>query len=373
MLLHADSDAWLCEQYHHRVARPEAGGAAGGFGTMSGPVVRPLGTPRASDEHPLAGKALAAFALVVLIWGSTWAVVKDQISTMPPEWTVTWRFVMSAAGMFGLAVMRGERLRLSRAGARLAVTVGLSLFFVNIECVYSSEHYLPSGLVAVIYALMMVPNALLSRLFHKTRISRRFMLGSGVAMAGIALLILHQLRLGAGVAAGAAASQGSVLTGVGLALCGVLFASISNVAQAGRAGAGQSVVPMLAWALLVGLIADAAFALATRGAPQFGGGARYWLGVTYMALVGTVLAFPIYFNLIRLMGAGRAAYNGVAVPVVAMGLSTLFEGYRWSLLAAGGVALAVAGLVISLSGGGRSRGDQGSAASDARSAAKPSR
>jgi drug/metabolite transporter (DMT)-like permease len=70
--------------------------------------------------------------------------------------------------------------------------------------------------------------------------------------------------------------------------------------------------------------------------------------VAYLAIIGSVVTFPLYFALIRDIGPGRAAYNGVLVPVVAMGLSTLFEGYRWTLLAGAGAALAMAGLVVAL-------------------------
>ena len=76
----------------------------------------------------------------------------------------------------------------------------------------------------------------------------------------------------------------------------------------------------------------------------------YLGGIVYLALAGSVVTFPLYFQLIRDWGAGRAAYNGVAVPVVAMALSTLFEGYRWGALAIGGAVLAMAGLLIALSG-----------------------
>ena len=81
------------------------------------------------------------------------------------------------------------------------------------------------------------------------------------------------------------------------------------------------------------------------------------------SIVGSVLAFPMNFNLIRDMGAAKAAYIGVTTPIVAMLLSTLFENYRWTLLAAAGAALAMIGLIIALSS---RRGDQ-PAASTARS------
>jgi drug/metabolite transporter (DMT)-like permease len=74
----------------------------------------------------------------------------------------------------------------------------------------------------------------------------------------------------------------------------------------------------------------------------------YWAGTAYLAIAGSVVTFPLYYTLIRELGAGKAAYNGVAVIVIAMLISTVFEGYRWSALAVAGAVLATAGLVIAL-------------------------
>jgi drug/metabolite transporter (DMT)-like permease len=70
--------------------------------------------------------------------------------------------------------------------------------------------------------------------------------------------------------------------------------------------------------------------------------------VAYLSLIGSVLTFPLYNLLLREMGPGRAAYNGVLVPVVAMLLSTGFEGYRWSAFNVAGAVLSLIGLVVAL-------------------------
>lgn len=288
-------------------------------------------------------RAIAAFILITLIWGSTWLVIKDQISAVPPAWAVTWRFALAALGMFALAAVRRERLLLSREGMLLAAPMGLFQFFANFQFVYQAEHFITSGLVAVLFALLMVPNALLAKIFVKAEVSGRFIAGSAVALVGIALLLLHEYR--AAPAGGAA-----VLTGIVLTCGAILSASIANVMQAAERARRQSVVVLIGWAMVFGTIADALYAWATAGPPVFDASPRQLAGLAYLAIVGSVVTFPLYFALIRDWGPGKAAYNSVAVPVVAMALSTVFEGYQWTLLAGGGAVLAMIGLLIALSG-----------------------
>jgi drug/metabolite transporter (DMT)-like permease len=281
------------------------------------------------------------FVLIALIWGSTWLVIKYQIGVVPAGWSATWRFAVGSVGMVLLTKLRGESLWLPQGGMRLAAVVGLTQFCINFQFVYRSEHYLTSGLVAVLFALLMVPNALFSRIFLKTPIGGRFIAGSAVALAGIGLLLLHEYRV--------APPQASVPMGILLAICGLCSASIGNVMQASEAARKMPVVPMIAWAMIWGALGSALFSLIVSGPPVFDPRPEYYAGVLYLAIIGSVVTFPLYFGLIRNMGAGKAAYNGVAVPVIAMGLSTLFEGYHWSLLAASGAVLAMIGLLIALS------------------------
>ncbi len=287
-------------------------------------------------------KIALTFLLITLIWGSTWIVIKDQIAQVPPPWTVTWRFVVAVLGMAALVALRREAFRLPREALVLAAVVGLLQFSANFQFVYYSEHHLTSGLVAVIYALLMVPNALLSRLFLGARISERFIVGTLVAIGGIGLLLVNEIRV--------APPGGSVPLGLALALGGLMCASTANVIQASERVRPLPIVPFMFWAMAFATLSNAMFSLATVGPPVIDPRPEYLVGVVYLGLIGSVVTFPLYSGLIRSMGAGPAAYNGVAVPVVAMGLSTLFEGYRWSMIALVGSVLALAGLLVALSG-----------------------
>lgn len=282
------------------------------------------------------------FLLVAVIWGSTWLVIKDQLGEVPPGWSVTWRFALAAAGMALFALARGERLRLDRGGHIVALAIGITQFCLNFNLVYRAEQYLTSGIVAVLFALLLLPNAVLGKIFLGAAVTRRFMAGTVIALSGIALMLLHEARL--------ADLGGGVWLGVGLTSLAILSASIANVLQAAPTARRQPMLSLLAWAMFWGALADAALAWALSGPPVLPLDARYLGGVAYLAIIGSVITFPLYFALIRDIGPGRAAYNGVLVPVVAMGLSTMFEDYRWSWLAAGGGALAMAGLVVALRG-----------------------
>ena len=307
-------------------------------------------TAAAAAPNPLRAGVVIPFILVALIWGSTWLVIKSQLGTVPPAWSTAWRFILAAAGMLLLARARGESLRLPPGGHLLAAVAGLLQFSLNFQFVYRSEYYLTSGLVAVLFALMIVPNAVLARQFLGTRIGARFIAGSAVALAGIALLLLHEYR-------GAPVGGTAVLIGTAMVFTALMCASAGNVLFATQRAKAIPNVPLIAWAMVWASLANLIIARVTSGPPQIELTPAYLGGVAYLAIVGSVVTFPLYFGLVRELGPGKAAYNGVVVPIVAMGLSTLFEGYRWTALAAAGGALAAAGLVIAL--GGRGPGKAG--------------
>ena len=139
-----------------------------------------------------------------------------------------------------------------------------------------------------------------------------------------------------------------MLLGIGLTLCGVISASVANIMQATKRAATLPIASLLAWGMLWGTVFDALFAWATVGPPVIELSFGYLGGVVYLGVAASAIAFMAYFNVIRMIGPGPAAYSSVIVPVIAMGISTVFEGYRWTVLAGVGAAFTMAGLVIAL-------------------------
>lgn len=289
-------------------------------------------------------RILLPFILITLIWSSTWIVIRDQLGIVPPVWSVAYRFLVAGAAMFMIAKWSGASLRLGRGGHGLAVLIGLLQFVLNYNFVYAAELHITSGLVAVMFALLIVPNAAFARIFFGERITSRFAAGSAVALAGVALLFAQEVRL-------AAAAPREVIVGLGFTLLAVLAASASNVMQLSPGVKIRPIATMLAWAMLYGSLADAALAWVIEGPPVVETRPGYWIGLLYLSIAASSVAFWLYFGIIRAIGPAKAAYSSILIPILAMAISTVAEGYRWSPLAAAGGVLAIAGLMIALRSG----------------------
>jgi drug/metabolite transporter (DMT)-like permease len=282
------------------------------------------------------------FVIFTFIWGTTWIVIRDQIGTVPAQWSITYRFTIAAAAMALLARWKGESLRLPLPGLLAAAALGFFQFVINFNAVYMAEHHVTSGLVATVFALLLIPNSLLAWAFLGQRPTARFAWGSLIAVAGMALLFAHELG-------GSPARKGDVLLGIGLTLAGMIGASIANVFQAREEVKRFPLFALLAWAMGMGAAMDGLIALAVTGPPVIELRAGYWLGLAYLGIFASALAFSLYLPVVRKIGPAKAAYSSVIVPVIAMGFSTWLEDYRWTGMTIAGALLTLGGMAAALS------------------------
>ena len=254
---------------------------------------------------------------------------------------VTYRFAMSAVAMAAVARWKGHSLRPGPGLIKTAAILGVSQFCINFNSVYVAERFITSGIVATVFAILLIPNSLLAWALLGQRPSGRFAIGGAIAATGIALLFVHELqetRVG----------TSQVLAGLGLTLFGMLGASWAKVYQARESARQHPLLALLAWAMANRHRGRCDAGVGCRGAPTIDPSRPIGLA-SPLALAASVLCFSLYFRGTQ-DRAGRAAYSSVLVPIIAMGLSTVFEHYRWSLLAAAGGVLALGGMLVALSG-----------------------
>ena len=296
------------------------------------------------DQRSEFRTVILPFIIFTAIWGSTWIVIRGQLGVVPPQWSVTYRFIIASAAMAILARARGESLRLGRNGVLWAMFLGFTQFCVNFDAVYLAERHITSGVVATVFALLLIPSSLLAWAFLGQRPTARFAWSSAVAVVGIGLLFVHELR-----AHGASTAQ--IVSGIGLTFVGMLGASTANVMQARPEIRRFPLFALLAWSMAAGAVIDGIIAFAMTGPPVLDTRPAYWAGLMYLALAASVLTFSLYYPVIRKIGPAKTAYSSVIVPIIAMGFSTWLEHYRWTELAVAGAVLALGGMAGALSRG----------------------
>ena len=282
------------------------------------------------------------FAVVVLIWGTTWFAIKFQLGVVAPEVSLVYRFGLAAACVFVFARVTGSPLSLSWQDHRFVALQGATLFCLNYWLTYLSTQYLTSGLVAVLFTSIIFFNLVNSRVIFGAAVEPRVLAAAAAGVIGVALLFLPELR--------AALGNPRILHGAGLALGATYLASLGNMAATRNTRGGLPVVTVNAYGMAYGAIGLALIAV-LRGTPvAFDWHWPYVVSLLYLSLAGTSLAFSLYLALIRRIGATRASYSSVLFPVVALAVSTVFESYRWSLPALVGLAALVAGNALALGG-----------------------
>ena len=282
----------------------------------------------------------ALFLASTLIWGSTWLGIKFQLGVVAPEISVVYRFAAAGALLALWCAATRRTLRFPpRAHAFLAAQ-GVLLFGFNYAGVYVAEEYVASGLVAVLFATIVFMNPILMRIVYGETLSPRVFVAAVIGVVGVALLFLPDLM--------AAREGGNAALGVAYGLGATVFASAGNVVALRNQRAGIPIFPGTAWAMLYGALAVAIAALLQRIPWTFDARPAYWASFAYLVVFGSIVAFSAYLTLMKKVGPGVSAFVAVAIPVIALLLSTLFEGYRWSGVAMAGAVLAVLGNLLAL-------------------------
>ncbi|HEX8012543.1 MAG TPA: DMT family transporter [Casimicrobiaceae bacterium] len=280
----------------------------------------------------------ALFSIATLIWGSTWLAITYQLGVVSPEASVVYRFALAAILLGAWCLATGRSLRFPPTQHAWFAAQGTLLFGLNYLGVYWAERYVASGLVAVLFSLIVFLNIVGVRVFFGTTVNRRTLVGATLGVTGVVLLFWREL----------AAGQSDTAWGILFALGATVLASGGNLLAVRSQRSGVPMLPGVAWGMGYGALVIALVAQVDGATWGFEATLRYVLSLVYLAVFGSVVAFGTYLTLLGRIGAARAGYVGVAVPMVALLLSTVFEHYQWTLPAVIGAALCVAGNVLVL-------------------------
>ena len=294
-------------------------------------------------------KNFVLYSAAVVVMGSSWLGVKLQFGVVAPEVSIAYRFVIAATILGLYCSAAGLGMRFSRREHAFMAVQGALLFSLNQVIIYLGIQQLTSGLAAVAFSSIVVMNILNGALFFRTSVPGRVMVGAALGMVGIACVFWPELR------AFDLSRDGTF--GLALVLAGTYVASLGTMAAVRNQAHGLPVVQCMTYSMAYGAVFTVSIAL-VRGQPFiFDPSFKYILSLIYVAVVTTAFGFWCYLTLLGRIGAARTGYSAVLFPIVALALSTAFEGYRWTILAVVGLAFILGGniLVLTRTGGAETR------------------
>ncbi len=280
------------------------------------------------------------YVVTVIIWGSTWIGIKFQLGAVDPMVSVVYRFSLSAVLLLLFCKMRGRTLKFSLRDHSFMALLGLLLFSVNYWLVYVAEVYLTSGLVAVLFSSIVFMNIANGAFFLGTPVEKKMIFGAVAGIFGIGLIFMHEIET--------FDLTDKSLMGIAFGFTSVLLASFGNITSARNSKNNIPVLQANAFGMGYGALALAVLALGLGKEFSFSLTLPYVTSLVYLAVFGSIIAFTSYLTLISSIGADKASYSIMVVPVVALIISSFFEGYVWSLSAIIGLILVMSGNFLAL-------------------------
>jgi drug/metabolite transporter (DMT)-like permease len=280
------------------------------------------------------------FAICVVTWGTTWYAITFQIGYMAPEVGVAFRFAIAGSAVLAMCAVRGMRLRFTLRDHGLFALQGSFMYGVSYICVYHAERHIVSGLVAVGYSASPLVTGLGAHWLFGLAVTRRFILGGLLGLAGVALMFYPQF--------GAAAGNPGAALGAAFIVGSVLLSAVGSLTASRNRAHGLPFWPSLGYGMLYGSAVVTCIALLQGQSFMPPAAAAWWASLLYLALAGSVLTFACFLTLQERIGPGPTSAVGVMTPLLALLVSMLFEAFDPDVLTLSGAALAVAGNVLML-------------------------
>ncbi|WGM30981.1 EamA family transporter [Brevundimonas sp. NIBR11] len=290
-------------------------------------------------RNPSAGVlAILGVAICAIIWGTTWYAITWQLGTVDPVASLTWRFGLAALIIFVCCLATGRSIRLDRGQHLAALGQGAFVFAVSYTFTYAAEGYVTSAIVAVVFASLAFLNLVLFRVVVGQKTSREAWIGATLGIVGVAVL-------SGGEALGAGFDQ-RALTGIGLAVLAVLSSAVGNYFSWRGQQLGSAILPQTGWAMGYGTVMLVLHGLVTGAHFTIDLSPGYLISLAHLSILGSVVAFLVYFAVARARGYALASYISALTPPIAMLVSVLFEDARFEWTALLGLLLVLAGQAL---------------------------
>ena len=288
---------------------------------------------------------IALYAILCIVWGSTWLVIKVGYGGLGPFNVAAVRFFVAGAVMAAVVPVVGARWPKGGAEWTLVVVVALLMFAGDYGLIYWSEQYIDSGLTAILFATLPLVTIVAAHIYLPgDRITVRKLGGTLLAFVGVMALFVDHLQVDVGMI-------WPMLAVIAATVCAAIAAVASK-----RHGTDLHPASLNAPSMLIGALALTGWSIAAGDGFRLPPDGGTWGAVLYLALVGSVLTFLIYFAMLKTWSVTSLSFISVFTPAIALFLGFVFLGERPTIWTVVGASLIVMGVVLALTGGGRPTG-----------------
>ena len=278
------------------------------------------------------------FGITLFCWSPTWYVIKFQLGYVDPLVSVFYRFLAASIIIFIYLIIKNKKLRFSLNHHIWFLFFGICLYSLNYVFFYLSNTYLISAFPAIVFSTVVIMNILGEAFYFKKKPSLKTLIGATIGMIGIIIIFNDEIF-------NFSLSNG-VHVGLSLALLGTFSASTGNMIYQRNLNNNFPLIQTLAYAMLYGSLVTLLITQLKGTELLFEYSFNYIASLAYLSIVGSIFAFIFYLKLLERVGAGRAGYVGVVMPVLALLISTIFENLMWQTDLIIGLPILIIGAVL---------------------------
>jgi drug/metabolite transporter (DMT)-like permease len=286
-------------------------------------------------------KARLVWLILCCIWGSTWLFIKIGLADLPPLTFAGIRFVIACGILMAIVAARKLSFSAVRSNWKLLALTGVLSFSFNYGLIFWGEQYISSGLAALLQATIPAFGLVIAHYYLPgERMTPRKVFGVVLGILGVAVVFSNQLSVGGGKA----------FAGCVAVVLSSLVVAYSNVLVKAR-GKHLDPVIMAAGQMLFGLIPLLVVGISLEGNPVY----YRWtmmavISLFYLAIVGSVIAFVLYYWLVRKIDVTKSMLIALVTPVVAVivGMIVLDEKISWRTLLGGAMIMSGIGFIVTL-------------------------
>jgi drug/metabolite transporter (DMT)-like permease len=280
------------------------------------------------------------FIVTLFCWSPTWYLIKFQFGVVDPLISIFYRFFIASIIVFIFLILSKKKMSFNLHQHLSFLLLGVTLFSLNYIFFYLANTYLISGIVTIAFSTILIMNILGERIYFKIKSSKETLFAAGFGIVGILIIFGNELlnfKL-----------EDKTHIGIILSFIATFWASTGNLVHQKNSKDKIPFIQSIAYGMLYGSLFTLIVAKFRGAEIIFDNSISYILSFLYLSIIGSVVAFYLYLKLLDNIGSARAGYIGVIMPIIALIISTIFEGLEWTNNLIFGLPVLIFGCVLIL-------------------------